>query len=162
MELDTLPITNRFKLLKVLGGRCRMCKMDTIKHLQIDHIYDDGADERTKYGPSEKIYGWYIEHQEEAFRRLQPLCREHHDEKHHPIFDWNNISNYENKFTKMQLFMDVIKSLEGVNREPVPIEKLEVKLKETGFEYNESSEYITQILREGAIYESKPGCYNSV
>ena len=57
LNLDT---TNRFKLINILGGKCRICPEDRPEKLEIDHIYNDGENERTKYGSSEKIYGWYI------------------------------------------------------------------------------------------------------
>ncbi len=65
--------------------------------------------------------------------------------------------------SKMQLFMDVLKSLEGDNKIPVE-EKLFVKeLEKSGkFTVDEARNYIRRMLREASIYESKPGHYNRV
>ena len=65
--------------------------------------------------------------------------------------------------SKMQLFMDVLKSLEGENKSAVE-EKLFVKeLEKSGkFTEEEARNYIRRMLREASIYESKPGHYNRV
>ena len=65
--------------------------------------------------------------------------------------------------SKMQLFMDVLKSLEGDNKVPVEerafVEELE---KSEKFSEEEARNYIRRMLREASIYESKPGHYNRV
>ena len=65
--------------------------------------------------------------------------------------------------SKMQLFMDVLKSLEGESKTAVE-EKLFVKeLAKTGkFTEEEAKNFIRRMLREASIYESKPGHYNRV
>jgi len=65
--------------------------------------------------------------------------------------------------SKMQLFMDVLKSLEGDHKTPVE-EKLFVKelAKTTKFTEEEAKNFIRRMLREASIYESKPGHYNRV
>jgi replicative DNA helicase Mcm len=65
--------------------------------------------------------------------------------------------------SKLQLFMDVLKSLEGDSKTPVE-EKLFVKeLAKTGkFTEEEAKNFIRRMLREASIYESKPGHYNRV
>ncbi len=65
--------------------------------------------------------------------------------------------------SKMQLFMDVLKGLEGDNRVPVD-EKTFVKELEKSekFTEDEARNYIRRMLREASIYESKPGHYNRV
>jgi len=65
--------------------------------------------------------------------------------------------------SKMQLFMDVMKSIEGDEKRPIE-EKLFVKeLVKTGkFTEEEARKYIKKLQRESAIYESKPGHYNRV
>lgn len=65
--------------------------------------------------------------------------------------------------SKLQLFMDVLKSLEGDNKTPVE-EKLFVKelAKTTKFTEEEARNFIRRMLREASIYESKPGHYNRV
>jgi replicative DNA helicase Mcm len=65
--------------------------------------------------------------------------------------------------SKMQLFMDVMKSLEGDEKRPVE-EKTFVKelVKTDKFTEEEARKYIKKLQRESAIYESKPGHYNRV
>ena len=65
--------------------------------------------------------------------------------------------------SKMQLFMDVLKGLEGDNKVPVE-EKTFVKELEKSekFTEEEARNYIRRMLREASIYESKPGHYNRV
>ena len=64
----------------------------------------------------------------------------------------------------MQLFMDVLKSLEGDNKVAVE-ERLFIKeLEKSGkFSLKKKLETILRrMLREASIYESKPGHYNRV
>ena len=65
--------------------------------------------------------------------------------------------------SKMQLFMDILKSLEGDNRVAVDertfVKELE---KSEKFTEEEARNYIKRMLREASIYESKPGHYNRV
>ncbi len=65
--------------------------------------------------------------------------------------------------SKLQLFMDVLRSLEGDSKTAVE-EKLFVKeLAKTGkFTEEEARNFIRRMLREASIYESKPGHYNRV
>jgi len=65
--------------------------------------------------------------------------------------------------SKMHLFMDVLKSMEGDNKVAVE-EKAFVKelIKTEKFTEEEARNYIRRMLREASIYESKPGHYNRV
>ncbi len=65
--------------------------------------------------------------------------------------------------SKMQLFMDVLKGLEGDNKVPVE-EKIFVQELEKSekFSQDEARNYLRRMLREASIYESKPGHYNRV
>ena len=65
--------------------------------------------------------------------------------------------------SKMQLFMDVLKSLEGDNKMAVEEKVFVEELKKTEkFTDEEARNYIRRMLREASIYESKPGHYNRV
>jgi replicative DNA helicase Mcm len=65
--------------------------------------------------------------------------------------------------SKMQLFMDVMKSLEGDEKRPVEEKTFVKELVKTGkFIEEEARKYIKKLQRESAIYESKPGHYNRV
>ena len=65
--------------------------------------------------------------------------------------------------SKMQLFMDVLKSLEGDNKVPVEEREFVKELEKTEkFTEEEARNYIRRMLREASIYESKPGHYNRV
>ena len=63
----------------------------------------------------------------------------------------------------MQLFMDVLKSLEGDNKIPVE-EKLFITelVKSDKFTEDEARKYLRRMQREASIYESRPGHYNRV
>jgi replicative DNA helicase Mcm len=65
--------------------------------------------------------------------------------------------------SKMQLFMDILKSLEGDNKVPVD-ERTFVKELEKSEKFTEEDarNYVRRMLREASIYESKPGHYNRV
>ena len=65
--------------------------------------------------------------------------------------------------SKMQLFMDVMKSLEGDHKSPVEEKQLVEELVKTG-KYNdeEAKNFIRKMARDSSIYESKPGHYNIV
>ena len=65
--------------------------------------------------------------------------------------------------SKMQLFMDVLRSLEGDNKLPLKKEHLYRNLRKSEkFTEEEARNYIRRMLREASIYESKPGHYNRV
>ncbi|MDX1596327.1 MAG: minichromosome maintenance protein MCM [Nitrosopumilaceae archaeon] len=65
--------------------------------------------------------------------------------------------------SKMQLFMDVLKSLEGDNKVPVEEKTFVKELEKTDkFTEEEARNYIRRMLREASIYESRPGHYNRV
>ena len=65
--------------------------------------------------------------------------------------------------SKMQLFMDVLKSLEGDNKISVEEREFVKELEKTEkFTEEEARNYIRRMLREASIYESKPGHYNRV
>lgn len=65
--------------------------------------------------------------------------------------------------SKMQLFMDILRSLEGDNKMAVE-ERLFIKelVKSGKFTEEEARNYLRRMLREASIYESKPGHYNRV
>jgi len=65
--------------------------------------------------------------------------------------------------SKMQLFMDVLKGLEGDNKVAVEERTFVKELEKTEkFTEEEARNYVRRMLREASIYESKPGHYNRV
>lgn len=65
--------------------------------------------------------------------------------------------------SKMQLFMDILKGLEGDNKLSVDERSFVKELeKSEKFTEEEARNYIRRMLREASIYESKPGHYNRV
>jgi len=69
----------------------------------------------------------------------------------------------QSEVSKMQLFMDVLRSLEGEPKQPVEERLFVSELVKSGkFTEEEARNYIRRMLREASIYESKPGCYNRV
>jgi hypothetical protein len=55
LQLASYRIEIRQKVIDILGGSCVMCKNKSILHLCIDHMNDDGADERKIRGIHETI-----------------------------------------------------------------------------------------------------------
>ncbi len=67
------------------------------------------------------------------------------------------------EITKLQLFMDVLKSLEGEPKQPVEEKLFMTELVKTEkFTEEEARRYLRKMLTEASIYESKPGHYNRV
>jgi len=67
------------------------------------------------------------------------------------------------EITKLQLFMDVLKSLEGEPKQPVEEKLFMAELVKTEkFTQEEARRYLRKMLTEASIYESKPGHYNRV
>jgi len=65
--------------------------------------------------------------------------------------------------SKMQLFMDVIRGLEGEHKHPVEESQLVEELAKTEkFTEDEARIYIQKMRRDSVIYEIKPGYYNIV
>ena len=65
--------------------------------------------------------------------------------------------------SKMQLFMDIMKSLEGEHKAPVDEKQLVEELTKTEkFTEEEAKNFIRKMARDSSIYESKPGHYNIV
>ncbi len=65
--------------------------------------------------------------------------------------------------SKMQLFMDILRSLEGENKMPVEEKTFVRELEKSDkFTQDEARNYVRRMLREASIYESKPGHYNRV
>ena len=69
----------------------------------------------------------------------------------------------QSEVSRMQLFMDILRSLEGEPKQPVEEKMFVQELVKSGkFTEEEAHNYIRRMLREASIYESKPGCYNRV
>ncbi len=67
------------------------------------------------------------------------------------------------EITKLQLFMDVLKSLEGEPKQSVEEKLFMTELVKTEkFTEEEARKYLRKMLNEASIYESKPGHYNRV
>lgn len=71
--------------------------------------------------------------------------------------------NQQSKVSKMQIFFQTLKNLEGENKMAVPIQTLiDALVKSEFFTKEESFNYIQRMLREVIIYESKPEHFNSI
>ena len=65
--------------------------------------------------------------------------------------------------SRMQLFMDVLKALEGDSKAPVEEKSfVEELVKTEKFDEEGARDFIRKMMREASIYESKPGHYNRV
>ena len=67
------------------------------------------------------------------------------------------------QLNRLQLFMDILKSLEGDNKIPVPENDILTEMVNTGkFEPDEARKFFQKMKNEGIIYETKSGHYNRV
>jgi len=67
------------------------------------------------------------------------------------------------KFSKVQIFFNILRSFEGEEKSPVEYEKLKDAMIKSGkFSEDESITYIERMSNESRIYESKPGYYNRI
>lgn len=64
---------SRPRLVTELGGKCSICGFDNPKSLVVDHINGGGRVERRKMG-GHKFYWHYLNHLDEARKKLQVLC----------------------------------------------------------------------------------------
>lgn len=65
--------------------------------------------------------------------------------------------------SKMRLFMDIVRGLEGSPKSPVEEKKLLEELTKSGkFTDSDATDYIRKMQQDGTIYESRPGHYNTV
>ncbi len=65
--------------------------------------------------------------------------------------------------SKMQSFMEILKTLEGEPKKPVEENQLIEELVKTGkFNEEEARNIVRKMVRDASIYESKPGHYNTV
>jgi hypothetical protein len=55
-------LSNKIKIIKEYGGKCICCGENELEFLTIDHINNNGAEERkiTKQGTGGKLYRWLI------------------------------------------------------------------------------------------------------
>lgn len=78
-------IKARVQLLELLGSKCKVCGESDIETLQIDHIADDGAEDRRRFKGLVQMYIYYINRPEEANEKLQVLCGNHNWKKRYAI-----------------------------------------------------------------------------
>lgn len=65
----------RDQLFKILGGSiCIKCGQNNIRLLQIDHIKDDGNNDRKKHSDNYSLISYYLKNPEIARQKLQVLC----------------------------------------------------------------------------------------
>lgn len=74
-------IDSRVQLINILGGKCKTCGESDIQFLQLDHINDEGAEDRKRFKNIGLFYVYYLNHPEEAQQRLQVLCANHNWKK---------------------------------------------------------------------------------
>jgi len=83
----------------------------------------------------------------------------------HEKIDYSEIlqGRPRSEVSKLQLFMDAMKSLEGEHKTPVEEKQLVKELAKTErFTEEEAKNFIRKMARDSSIYESKPGHYNIV
>jgi hypothetical protein len=68
---------NRVALIQILGGCCVVCNYGAdVRALQLDHIYNDGKEDRARIG--NRIHRYYLKNVEEACLKIQVLCANCH------------------------------------------------------------------------------------
>ena len=93
---------------------------------------------------------------DEPFFSIQKIMDSFFPNKH-------SIIKKEPMINKSSMFLEILKLLEEKLRTPVPEQMLVDKLVESEkFSEDEALMYIRRTKNEASIYESKPGCYNSV
>lgn len=96
-------------------------------------------------------------------RRLREDVREKNQSPQLADFIYNEYNPSPKEFMMMQLFMDVLKSLEGERFKPVSREILiEELVKTEKFSHFTASKYIKKNMINASIYESKPRHYNHI
>ena len=69
----------------------------------------------------------------------------------------------KSEVSKLQMFMEILRSLEGEPKSSVPEQEFVDELvKSDKFSEEEARNYIRRMIRDASIYESKPGHYNTV
>jgi len=69
----------------------------------------------------------------------------------------------KSEVSKLQMFMEILRTLEGEPKSSVPEQKFVDELvKSDKFSEEEARIYIRKMVRDASIYESKPGQYNTV
>jgi len=69
----------------------------------------------------------------------------------------------KSEVSKLQMFMEILRSLEGEPKSSVPEQDFVDELvKSDKFSEEEARNYIRRMIRDASIYESKPGHYNTV
>lgn len=73
---DQYHLKNKKIVIEMYGGKCNLCKIDNIKLLTIDHINNDGAEQRKllKCGKGSIFYRWLIKNNFPQNIGLQVLC----------------------------------------------------------------------------------------
>ena len=64
----------RKKILEKLGGKCNQCGFNDPRALQIDHINNDGYQERRKFLSGEQILNKVLEDTENRYQLLCANC----------------------------------------------------------------------------------------
>ena len=69
----------------------------------------------------------------------------------------------KSEVSKLQMFMEILRTLEGEPKSSVPEQGFVDELVKSGkFSEEEARNYIRRMIRDASIYESKPGHYNTV
>ena len=69
----------------------------------------------------------------------------------------------KSEVSKLQMFMEILRSLEGEPKSSVPEQDFVDELvKSDKFSEEQARDYIRRMIRDASIYESKPGHYNTV
>ncbi|MFQ5787719.1 MAG: hypothetical protein ACE5H1_07025 [Thermodesulfobacteriota bacterium] len=64
----------RMKLVNLLGAFCKKCGETRFALLQLDHINNDGEEDRNIFHTPSNMVSYYLKNPELAKKKLQPLC----------------------------------------------------------------------------------------
>jgi hypothetical protein len=105
----------------------------------------------------------YSKKKKKMFFAIAPMIDDEKFSEPEAILAKINIIPKTSKISKLALFMDVLKYLEGDDKRYVKGSVLIRELVKTDkFTESEARKIKILLQRNGAIYESKPNCYNSV
>jgi len=151
-----MAYSKRWELVHLLGGKCVDCGNENFYDLELDHINNDGDGERDYYT---HIIRRYIHNPERAKQRLAVRCKTCHEKRHHPSL----ISINDQRIQNITLCYQTLKTLEGSDKTPITEFFLtETSLLKNILSYDEIKMTFRRLLREASIYQSRPGCYNTV
>ena len=103
---EKIADNSRFRLISLLGNKCKNCGITDMRVLLLDHKFNDGRYDRNQFGES----GWFNKYLSDpllADQRIQVLCQNCHFLKHRKPDKYSLDYAYFKKINKkIVFFMD--------------------------------------------------------